>query len=889
MSKTIFNILPFTEPKKPALSTDFLGSETRLQSILDLSDSFFWEQDTDFRFSNIITPSSNSEPSENIFEKFLGRRLWELEATPLDSDKTWQALQNIQNDHQPFKWLVLLISSNTAEEIYMECKGIPVFDASEVFTGYQGVIRDVTSKQRRKKLYKLEQTITRILLETKDTETTIRKAIQTLCKAQHWESGRYWHFDAFAKTLSDYDGWTEAKSSVIQDYILPESKSLALGEGLVGHVAEEGEILWIKDHKNDPITKKEPAFSHTQWNSSLLFPVNYENKLIGVLFFAGSYIAKPDSQLLDLIRSFSNHIGYMFNRNIALKQLQDSEDRYASTVYLAASGIANIDTEGYLIDFNKQLCNMLGYSRQELLGKHVNDISHPEDVEIVASKRAGIKDGNKDILKTEKRYRKKDGTPIWVSLSIASKHDTAGKHLYDIVVLEDITSRKEAEEKARYLATHDEMTSLPNRMLFGQFLSYAIESCNRYDRQFAVIFIDLDRFKIINDSMGHDAGDELICKMGERFRQCVRASDLVARLGGDEFVILMQGFKEISHVETVAQNVLAQAAKPVVIMNTECTISASVGISLYPQDATNEKELIKNADMAMYKAKEKGKNNFQFYTQELQSRLIKKIKIEACLRTALENDEFNLVYQPKVDAKTCRIAGLEVLLRWSSPELGEVSPANFIPLAEEMGVIMPIGKWVLRKAFEKIREWNINGFEPVSIAVNLSPRQFSDPELIPFISQLLDETGIDPSLIELEITETIVMTNVDSARASLVQLRELGLEISVDDFGTGYSSLAHLKRFPIHTIKIDRSFIRDIQSDPEDEAIIQAIISMAQTLGLKVVAEGVETRDQHEMLLSYGCDYLQGYYFSKPVIDDKIEKLIQIGYIKEDKETLCTA
>jgi diguanylate cyclase (GGDEF)-like protein/PAS domain S-box-containing protein len=435
--------------------------------------------------------------------------------------------------------------------------------------------------------------------------------------------------------------------------------------------------------------------------------------------------------------------------------------------------------------------------------------------------------------------------------------------------------RKRADERIRYLATHDGLTGLPNRTMFSQLLNLEIESARRYERKFAVLFIDLDRFKTINDTLGHQAGDALLIEMSVRLKASLRTSDVVARLGGDEFVVMVQEVSEIGQAAAIARKILSATIKPMVIAGQECRVTASVGIAMYPADAQDEQSLMKNADMAMYLAKEEGKNNYQFFSKDIRSQSLEKMALEKNLRGAMERNEFTLHYQAKLDLKSESITGVEALLRWNNAELGSVSPVVFIPVAEETGLIVPIGIWVLQTACRQNMVWQRAGLRPMCMAVNLSPRQFSDPDLVTDIAAVLSETGMTPQLLEIEITESMVMHNTDRAVKVLGALKALGVRLALDDFGTGYSSLAQLKRFPIDTLKVDRSFIREIPNDTEDKAITKAIIALGRSLSLNIVAEGVETLEQQTFLREHACDEMQGFYFSKPIIAEKFAELLR--------------
>ncbi len=430
---------------------------------------------------------------------------------------------------------------------------------------------------------------------------------------------------------------------------------------------------------------------------------------------------------------------------------------------------------------------------------------------------------------------------------------------------QEVQERVRSEERIQYLAYHDSLTSLPNRSLFGQLLTHGISQALRYKKGLAVLFIDLDRFKNINDTLGHDAGDVLLQEVGKRLRLLLRASDAVARLGGDEFVVLLEELEDEKYVSVVAQKILSAIVKPFGTPGQEFHVTASIGISSYPKDGEDEKSLMKNAEVAMYRAKEQGKNNFQFYSAELNAHTFERLALEVNLRRALERNEFQVHYQPKVDIRSGHITGMEALIRWQHPDLGTVTPIQFIPLAEETGLIVPIGQWVLKTACMQIKAWQHDGLPPLSVAVNLSARQFSDVNLLHDITSTLAESGIDPALLELEITESMLMHDVEKAIGIMRALAAMGVRLAIDDFGTGYSSLSTLKRFPINTIKVDRSFIRDIAANAEDNAITGAIIAMGRSLSLTVVAEGVETAEQLDFLRAHACDEFQGFYCSKAV------------------------
>ena len=468
----------------------------------------------------------------------------------------------------------------------------------------------------------------------------------------------------------------------------------------------------------------------------------------------------------------------------------------------------------------------------------------------------------RDLTQT---VRDVDGDWRFLSFSGEPVFDRDGRFAGYRGIARDVTQSRKAEERIRRLAHFDELTGLPNRTMFMHTLQRAFSLAQRRGKQFALFFIDLDRFKNINDSLGHEAGDRLLQDVARRLRHHLRESDTVARLGGDEFVVLVEDCADPRELNAIAQNILNAVGRPYTLSGQEYHVTGSIGISTYPADGQDPAALLKNADIAMYLAKDRGKNNFQFYSPQQNAHSFERLALESALRHALGREEFVLHYQPKVDIATGRIVGVEALLRWNHPDLAMVAPNQFIPLAEETGLIVPIGRWVLRTACAQSAQWRREGLADMRIAVNLSARQFSDDGLIADIGDALAEAALPADGLELEITESMVMQNPERAVTTLSRLRELGISVAIDDFGTGYSSLGYLKRFPIDNVKVDRSFIKDLPHDTDDAAITRAVIAMAQSLRIRVVAEGVETREQLEFLRDHQCDECQGYFLSRPL------------------------
>ena len=524
------------------------------------------------------------------------------------------------------------------------------------------------------------------------------------------------------------------------------------------------------------------------------------------------------------------------------------------------------------------------FNLDELFGYPPGTIMTPElqarrmkkdDYEMIVNKSIESLKAKQREYQHEYPIQLEDQSTRWLLSKCNAEPNENGHVEYVAGAVIDITDRKLAEEKTQFMATHDVLTGLPNRFMFSNLLGHTIETAKRYAHRFAVFFLDLDRFKAINDALGHQAGDKLLVDTTQRLLKTLRASDVLARISGDEFVILLPEINDEESAASVARKILAAVGEPMVLQGQRCQVTASVGIGLYPEHGDDEQTLMKNADFAMYVAKEAGKNNYQFFNAQSTSLSLARMAIENELRAALTNDEFSLQYQAKLDLNTNTISGVEALLRWNNPKFGNVSPAQFIPMAEEIGLIVPIGRWVLINACRQNVEWQQQGLPSICVAVNISARQFLNKDLLVHIKEALDESGMSPELLELEITESMVMHQVDQAVAQLQEIKNLGARIAIDDFGTGYSSLAQLKRFPIDTLKVDRSFISEVAHDSEDQAITEAIIAMGKSLSLTIIAEGVETKEQQDFLRGRSCDEMQGYYFSKPVPPSEFSELLR--------------
>lgn len=565
-------------------------------------------------------------------------------------------------------------------------------------------------------------------------------------------------------------------------------------------------------------------------------------------------------------------------RNRSTREVATREERLRNIMDTVADGIITIDATGIIESFNPAAEKIFGYSTGEIVGKKVNTLMpEPHAGQHDTYLENYLKTGEAKIIGSgrEAEGLNKNGTPIPLEISI-TEHRSGTRQLF-IGVVRDITERKQSEERLRHLATRDPLTGLPNRYLFRERLEGAVARADREHLKTAVLFVDLDNFKSINDTLGQQMGDKVLQAAGDRLLKCVRDGDTVAHLGGDEFTIILDGIRNKSEAKTIAHRMLDSISRPFAIEGKEIYTSGSIGVVYYPDNADNISDLLKNVDTAIHHAKKLGRNNLQFYTAELSANVLRRMEIETGLRRALERDEFELYYQAKVDLETRNIVGAEALLRWSAKDLGGVSPDEFIPVAEETGLIVPIGEWVLRHACIQGVSWIKEGLPDIHLAVNLSAYQFKQKNLIDRISGILSETGMNTDNLELEMTESMLMENAEETIQVFRSLKDMGLSLSIDDFGTGYSSLSYLTRFPIDALKIDRSFVTNLPDDRDAVAIAKAIVSMAKNLKLKIIAEGIETEGQEVFLHALGCSQGQGYLFSKPVPADEFARLIGGG------------
>ena len=999
-------------------------SEDRFRGLTQLIADVYWEQDAALRFTAFGRKNALHDHGFDG-ESLLGRQLWDVDYVNMCA-ADWARHIAAMEAQQPFNDLELCRIVD-GRQIWMSTSGTPIFDEAGQFRGYRGIGQDITARKRGEQLRMLEQAVTGALAVAETPSSALRSVIRAICETEHWACGRFFGVDEAAGQLRCLETWGRDDPGVETFLARSRARTYRRGEGLTGHVWQSGQPLWLSDASKDARASGMAAGTGLA-GGSLIFPVIAEGRIVGVLSFTSKELRTPDERLIEAIGLIGAQVGQVLKRIEAESALRESEGRFRQTFDLAASGIAHIGLDGVFLRVNPRLCEMLGYREEELIGRSVKEVSHPEDRQVAHQARRHAHDGS---MRFEKRYLRKDGSILWASLSVALARGAADEPLYEISVFEDITGRKhneerrtaneryqkkiarfgeealakrdadeliaeavravleglgggsvayleraphgrellvrriegaaahetcapvlytpasalaealeqgrgargelpfawaagetaelapvhgedgargalcavpqgaaslghdetgflcaaasvlsaglkriESESRLAFLAQFDPLTGLPNRALLADRFAQMIVQARRHGTQLGVLFVDLDEFKLVNDSLGHAGGDELLKEAARRLQAGVRAGDTVARIAGDEFAIVLDELARPEDAAAVAQKLIERLSAAVDVGGHELFVSASIGVALFPADGEDVESLLGAADAAMYRAKQAGRNSFQFFTAEINQRTRARALLGAELRRALERGEFRLVYQPKFDLKTERPSGAEALLRWHHPGRGIVSPGQFIPTLEESGLIVPVGEWVLRQACADLSAWQAAGAELLPVAVNLSARQFRQLDLAARIRAIVTGAGVRPELIELEITESQLMQDPDHAVRAMRSLADAGMRIAIDDFGTGYSSLAYLTRFPLAALKIDRSFVAGIVHQGGDATIVRTIIEMAHTLGFAVIAEGVESDGQKQFLRGLGCEQAQGFLFSRPLSAQAMGELL---------------
>jgi len=562
-------------------------------------------------------------------------------------------------------------------------------------------------------------------------------------------------------------------------------------------------------------------------------------------------------------------------RRRAEEALRESEARFRAMAEHSADWIWSIDAAGRHTYSNQRGMAILGYSMDELNAEEIGKRVHPDDVSLYTEtlrNAVSTRQGWRNIVL---RWRHRDGSYRTLESNASVLFDEAGQLIGFQGVDRDITERRQAEERIAFLAHHDALTGLPNRVLLRDRYEHARAMAERSRAKVAMLFLDLDNFKVVNDTLGHAAGDELLLAVVKRLSRCMRESDTISRQGGDEFILLLNDVPELETVERIASEILGQLAEPVEINGHVLNASCSIGVAIYPEDGGDFDTLLQKADTAMYNAKDAGRNTYRFFDEQMNLQALEHLLLQNRLHQALFRAEFYLHYQPQIEIGSGRVIGVEALLRWKNQELGEVVPARFIPVAEGCGLIVPIGAWVMEEACRRAQAWRQAGWPDLTMSVNLSALQFRRAGLIETVAGALERSGLPPHLLELELTESILLQDVENNLDTVRRLKALGVRLSIDDFGTGYSSLSYLKRFAVDRLKIDRSFVRDISTDPDDAAIVRAVIQLARSLRLGIIAEGVETQEQLAFLREEGCQEVQGFLFSRPLAPAALEAFLR--------------
>ncbi|MGZ5052974.1 MAG: EAL domain-containing protein [Methylobacter sp.] len=664
---------------------------------------------------------------------------------------------------------------------------------------------------------------------------------------------------------------------------ISSDENQAIGRGPIGTAIREDRPFWCQDFQRDPATAAwHDRGARFGWQSCAALPLHRNGRVIGIFALYSAEVNAFDQDERTLLIEMAMDIEYALGSFDRETQRRQTESSLANSHKLLKTIIDTVPVRVFWKD--KELrymgCNPAfatdagAVSAEAVIGKNDFELAWKDQAEHYRAEDRHVIESGIPRLFSEETLVSTDGDIFRLRLSKVPLHDEAGETIGILGIYEDITEQKHIEEHAHYLANYDALTGLPNRTQLNDRLDCALALAQRNNGSLALMFLDLDRFKDINDTLGHSVGDEVLIELADRLSSLLRKEDMVTRLGGDEFILLLPGVGALGAAQ-VAQKLLAAITQACWIGRRDLVLTASIGIALYPDDGRDLESLSKSADAAMFHAKQEGRQCYRFFAPAMQAYSERNLQLVNALHHALERGQLEVYYQPQVSMRDGCIIGAEALLRWRHPELGAVSPAEFIPITESSGLILPIGEWVLRSAVRQARAWLDEGFDPLTIAVNLSAVQFRHPDLPELVTRILDEEGLAAKFLELELTESVAMHNPQSVIAIMNDLHARGVRMSIDDFGTGYSSLSYLKKFKAYKLKIDQSFVRDIGSDPEDRAIVSAIINLAKGLGLETIAEGVEAQEQVEFLREQGCDEMQGYLFSKAVSGDEFKTLLR--------------
>ncbi len=860
-----------------AVEAALRASEARLRSLLDLSADWMWEQDADHRYTYL----SAEAPSKGGIEPdaALGKTLLELPFRWEPEERKRAHAQDLEL-RRTFRDLHLMRPDPDGRTRHISVSGEPIFGARGEFLGYRGTGQDITERKlterrmaRLKDMYAAMTEANDAIIHSQDTGQLFPDICRIVVE--------YGHFVFARIAMIDYQsGWAPTVASAgehrgyTERFVVSIDPSRPEGQGPSAHAIRTGCNYVSNDITGDSRNRPwRETLAMLGVRAQATFLLHREGRVVGTLHLYADQVGFFDEELTGMLEKLAVNLSFALDnfqreeaRLAAEAALRESETRFRDFADAAGEYVWEADLAGSYTYVSSRVQSVWSYTDQELIGHTPYDFMPPGEAERVREWLAQNARADGSFRDLEHSILTRNAHTRWLLVNAVGIFDDAGQLTGLRGTGRDITDRKAAEDRINDLAWRDPLTKLPNRLLFNDRLEQGIVAARRSGQSLAVLFIDLDRFKYINDSLGHEVGDLLLKEVATRMDTCIRKGDTLSRLGGDEFVVTLEGLQHAEDAAQVAGKIIKALGRPFEIAGHALTTSCSIGIAIFPMDADDDRTLMKNADTAMYHAKEKGRNNYQFFSPEMNVRAVERHNLETALRLAIERQEFVLFYQPQVDIRTGAVVGMEALLRWQHPEHGLLEPNRFINVAEDSGLIEPIGQWVLRSACQRGKAWQDAGYPPVKIAVNISPRQLDKPrEFSRALSRILNSTGLDPRYLELEMTERLLMKDAEENIAVLRKLGKEGVRIAVDDFGTGWSSLLYLRQFPIDTLKIDKSFVRDIETDPNDAAIVDAVVAMAHRLNLHTTAEGVETRGQLEALQRLGCDEYQGYLFSKPL------------------------
>ncbi|MBM3394055.1 MAG: EAL domain-containing protein [Betaproteobacteria bacterium] len=791
----------------------------RFQALTTLSADWYWETDAQHRFTFLSEPYESRSGLRQA--DTLGRARYEMAVNQFESQIAYREHMNTLGDRRPFRDLLLNRVDTRGNKRWASVSGEPLFDANGIFQGYRGVGRDVTAEKESTLQIEASQRFLDTLVNALDSPVLVKD-----------EAHRYIAVNAaFAKFFArpvteilgknDYDFFDADKAMYFQS---TDDETLRSGR--------------------------------TEYESSYLIDgVTYRMQV------RKTATRLPDGRLVVVLI-----MSDITARRAAEDQLRDSEGRFRDFAQAAGDYAFEVDLDGRFTLCSSRSGLIWGYAPEDLVGHTPAEYMPEGEAERVREWLAEHQRDDGSFRDLEHPVLSKHGEERWILVNAVGLCDSQGTRIGLRGSARDITDRKTVEDRINFLATRDALTGLPNRVLFGDRITQAMAAARRSGQKLALCFMDLDRFKYINDTLGHDIGDLLLKQVAERMLACVRKRDTLARLGGDEFVLTLEGLQQAEDVAQVAGKIIRAISQPFEIDGHTITTSCSVGISIFPNDAEDERTLMKNADTAMYHAKERGRNDFQFFSADMNTKAVERGMLEVALRQSVKDNDFILHYQPRLEVRTSKLVAVEALLRWNHPERGMINPSQFIDVAEDCGALDPIGQWTLREACQCMKDWDSKGYPALVVAVNVAPRQMIRPnEFSRNLMRVLAATAFDPSRLELEVTESLLLHNADEIVSSLRKLARDGIRISVDDFGSGHASLSSLRQFPIKAVKVDRGLVRDVDSNAEHAAMIQAIVAMAHSLNIRVIAEAVETREQLTVLETLGCDEYQGNLFSRPV------------------------